>query len=335
MLLQAILLIAHSTAQQAVAPFDMKAAVMLPVYAVYSGVQITHVANDGANTLVGSHGYRLDKGYLLPREYLFRMVFPLSDRARMAKAYKANSIEASLEDNVALAMLRPVETTLDVVESRHWAVFPIDRLADPRPTDILHTRKKSRLVSATLAGKTLTATFAEDVSAQRIALVDYVFRLAPRDANGVHEAIVLKRTASDHSFAPVADIGVAISHIDMRPGDVSRDHTRIVRGRTIVSLVDGKSTKYEFGPYTGNVRLFFVGNDLYQTIPRATAKARDSKEYGDVERFFGINKLVAGRWVRISDHILEAISANGEYAAVRHMPDEIGGLERRFVTKIR
>jgi hypothetical protein len=101
----------------------------------------------------------------------------------------------------------------------------------------------------------------------------------------------------------------------------------------VFSLIDGSFVEHETGRFASNVDFFFIGNDLYRTVPRAFA----TSTFEDAERapYLGITKFVNGKWVRVSDLILEAISANGRYAVVKQLPKERDGLPTRFVVKLK
>jgi hypothetical protein len=272
---------------------------------------------------------------MLVTEYLDRLIFPPESRDKMLAKYRANAVEASLENVVALASLRAAKSRGFVAEpeATDWAVYPIDRLADPRPTDMLHTRANASLVSASLSGRLLKATFAESISSVRVALVDYEFQLAPRSAQGVLEAHVIKRTVSPRGFEKRPAGSGANVWGSVGIGDVSNDRTKVIRGNKVFSLIDGSFVEHETGRFASNVDFFFIGNDLYRTVPRAFA----TSTFEDAERapYLGITKFVNGKWVRVSDLILEAISANGRYAVVKQLPKERDGLPTRFVVKLK
>jgi hypothetical protein len=297
--------------------------------------EVRWVANDGNSVLAGYdlwHGYRLDRGYELVREYRFRVVFPTGARAAAAGKYKINNLEAVLEQHVALASLRKTSSTGFSYSSDTWAVFPIDRFMDPRPTDVIHLENRGRLLHASLSGARFAMTVAEDSGASKTKIVDYEFELAPRSAQGVFDARRVSRKVAGLGFSKErGDGGLPIDSFSLGPGKLSQDRRRLIHARTVNNLATGKDTAYRFdSKIEAHVELYFIGDDLYHTIrPSRTQPSKGNSPN------VGIWKLGDGKWVKVSGLVLDAISANGMYAAVHMLPDDPLERAKRFVVKLR
>jgi hypothetical protein len=298
-------------------------------------IEIRHVANDGGNVLTGVPGYRLDRQYMLVSDRFENLIFPPSARERMLPKYVPGTVGASLENDVAIASLfEPPGKKIGIeYPAKTWAVYPIDRLADPRPTDIVRTRGDGYLVSASLTDRLLKATFAESISASRVAIVDYEFQLAPRGSEGVFDAKLLKRIVWQRGFNKrLTESGRYVWNA-VAVGDVSSDRSKIVRGNKVQSLVDGKITEHDTGSFATNVDFFFIGNDLYRTLTGASTYFWRTDPSSNP--FAGVSRYENGKWVRVSEMCLEAISANGMYAVMKDVPKNAEGVAKRYVVRLK
>lgn len=310
---------------------DSSFALSLPTLP-YSEVRC--VANDGANVLAGYdllHGYRLDRAYELQREYRFRVVFPPETRDAFEKKYKVNKIEASLENDVGLASLRPASSVKAVFAARTWALFPIDRFMDPRPTLLIHLQAKARLLEASLSGHNLSMTVAEDADGTRVAIVDYKFEIAQHDASAVFDAKLVRRVQLQLGFdKAIAQGGEPYESFSLGPGKLSSDRRHVIYGRTVKSLTDKSEKSYRFDPNVENhTEVYFIGNELYSTVrPSVTIPSKSNSPN------VGIFKMVDGGWIKVAEAVLDAISANGKYAAVHILPDNPTERAKRYVVKV-
>lgn len=316
--------------------FDLLNGQSVPPFVIRNpSIDIRHVANDGENVLIGVPGYRLDRQYMLVHDRFVNVVFPPSARKRMLPKYAPGTVGASLENDVAIASLFDPPGKKIGIEypAKIWAVYPIDRIADPRPTDIIRTRGEGYLVSASLTDRLLKATFAESISASRVSVVDYEFQLAPRSSEGVFDAKLLKRIVWQRGFNKrLTESGRYVWNA-VAIGDVSSDRSKIVRGNKVQSLVDGKITEHDTGRFATNVDFFFIGNDLHRTLTGASTYFwRTDPSFNP---FAGTSKYENGKWVRVSEMCLEAISANGKYAALKDVPNNAEDVAKRYVVRLK
>jgi len=307
----------------------------LPSFVIRNpSIEIRHVANDGQNVLIGVSGYRSDRQYMLVHDRFENLVFPPSARERMLRKFASGAVGASLENDVAIASLfDPPGKKIGIEHpAKIWAVYPIDRLADPRPTDIIRTRGEGYLVGASLTDRLLKATFAESISASRVAIVDYEFQLAPRNGEGVFDAKLLKRIVLQRGFNKRLTESGRYVWGAVEIGDVSSDRSKIVTGNKVQSLVDGKATEHDTGRFATQVDFFFIGNELHRTLTGASTYFWSDDFMSNP--FAGVSKHENGKWVRVNDMCLEAISANGVYAVLKDVPKDAEGIAKRYVVRL-
>jgi hypothetical protein len=247
----------------------------------------------------------------------------------------ADSVVASLENDVAIATLRLAKSNSASrrLPASTWAVYPIDRLADPRPTDIVRTRGEGYIVAASLTDRLLKATFAESISASRVAMVDYEFQLAPRTSEGVFDAKLLKREVLPRGFNKRLTESGRYVWDAVEIGDVSSDRSKIVRGNKTQSLIDRKVTEHDTGRFATNVDFFFIGNELHRTLTGASTYVWSDDFRSNP--FAGISRFENGKWVRVSEMCLEAISANGRYAVLKDVPNNAEDIAKRYVVRLK
>lgn len=288
---------------------------------VHLKTQVLAVANDGSYVLAteGRHlqGYRLDKGYSLIPNFADKVILPSG-----AADYHVSGRYFGLRGGLAINVLGASGNNL------RFAVFSIDPAVDPAPTDVVEVGPFARLVTAKLDGLTLHLTVAEAGRPEIMRFVEYTFKLAPRTAAGVHIAKRIGRKQTPKSFKrTVSEAGRLIDDFSGGGGSVAGDGDRAIFYHSVVSLSSGEVTSYEPGV---SAQMFFVGNELYSSRDAPAPGATRDNNYGA-----GIYHFTKGKWGKVSGDILQSISPNSRFAAVKRLPAEPSGRTEWLVVKLR
>lgn len=283
--------------------------------------QVLAVANDGSYLLATDgrylQGYCLAKGYSLIPNDAQKVVFPEG-----STRYRALGKYYGLAGGLAINVISSAAGTSIL------AVFSIDPAVDPAPTSLVEVGPFARIVTADLDGSTLRLTVAEAAQPAIMRFVEYGFRLAPRTATGVQTARRIKRMERHAGFKRKrSEAGRLTDDFGGGGGSVAADGDRAIFYHSVVSLSSGKATSYEPGT---SAQMFFVGNDLYASRDAPAPGATRANNYDA-----GIYHFATGKWKKVSGDILQAISPNSRFAAVKRLPAEAGGVTQWLVVKLR